>query len=62
MELDGSFQRLDTSIAGSARNVIWYAPEVKRWVKQTYEDVILTGPRRGPNNKFGEELVSFKLQ
>ena len=62
VELDGSFQRLDTSIAGSARNVIWYAPEVKRWVKQTYEDVILTGPRRGPNNKFGEELVNFKVQ
>lgn len=58
VELQGSFQRLDTSVAGTARNVIWYAPKVKRWVKFVYQDATSAGPY----NNFGEELVSFAVQ
>ena len=58
IEANGTFQRLDTSIAGTAKTVIWYVPEVKRWVKFTYEDAT----NRGPFNKNGEELVEFKVQ
>jgi hypothetical protein len=59
---EGDFRRLDVSVAGKTRTTTWYAPEVKRWVKFLYEDEILTGFQRGPFNKFGEELVSFKVQ
>jgi len=62
VEVEGSFQRLDTSLAGTAKTTIWYVPEVKRWAKLIFEDNILMGPQRGPFNKFGEELVQFKLQ
>ena len=58
----GSFQRLDTSIAGSVTWTYWYAPEVKRSVKTMIEDNILTGFQRGPFNKFGFELVSYRVQ
>jgi hypothetical protein len=58
----GSFQRLDTSMAGTATWTVWYSPEVKRWVKFLIEDDILVGFPRGPNNKFGLELVSYKVQ
>lgn len=62
IEIDGSFQRIDASISGSIRYVIWYVPEVRRWVKVTFEDVIVTGSPRGPNTRFGEELVEYRLQ
>jgi hypothetical protein len=58
VEVDGSFQRLDTAISGSALTVIWYVPEVKRWVKWTYEDKTF----RGRNNWWGIELVEYKVQ
>jgi len=58
IEAAGSFQRLETSVAGPARNVIWYVPQVKRWVKWMYED----GTNYGPYNKYGEELVEFTVQ
>ena len=57
IEVNGSFQRLDVSVAGTARSVYWYVPEVKRWVKATYEDY---SPR--PFNKYGEELVEFEVR
>ena len=62
IETEGEFRRLDTSAAGTAKYTIWYVPEVKRWVKFMYEDVTAVGGPRGANNKFGEELVEFKLQ
>jgi hypothetical protein len=58
----GSFQRLDTSIAGTVTWTFWYAPEVKRWVKIVIEDNILIGPQRGPFSKFGAELVKYAVQ
>lgn len=58
IEVDGSFQRLDTAVSGSALNVIWYVPAVKRWVKWTYEDKTF----RGRVNWWGVELVEYKVQ
>ena len=62
IETEGEFQRLDTSASGTSKFSIWYVPELKRWAKIMYEDVINVGFPRGANNKFGEELVEFKLQ
>jgi hypothetical protein len=58
---EGHFQRIDnTFISGSSRNVIWYVPEVKRWVKITLENRPTTG--RGTGEFTGEELVDYKIQ
>jgi hypothetical protein len=56
---DGRFQRLDAPGAGTSRNVIWYVPEVKRWVKITLESRPASG--RGGEH-MGEELVAFRLR
>jgi hypothetical protein len=56
VEANGSFQRQDQFMAGKARAVYWYAPEVKRWVKYTYETFV---PQ--PWDHEGEELVAFKI-
>ena len=58
---EGHFQRIDnTRISGTSRNVIWYVPEVKRWVKITLENRPQTG--RGGGEFTGEELVGYKVQ
>ena len=58
---EGHFQRVDnTRISGTSRNVIWYVPEVKRWVKITLENRSETG--RGGGEFTGEELVGYKVQ
>ena len=58
VESAGRFQRLDRKGGGRARNVIWYVPEVKRWVKLMVE----TTTPRGLVEHSGEVLVSFELQ
>ena len=58
IEIEGTFQRVDKSIAGTAKNVIWYVPEVKRWVKWAFE----IKASRGPLNGFALELVEYKVQ
>ncbi|HEX9397720.1 MAG TPA: hypothetical protein VF943_13390 [Burkholderiales bacterium] len=55
---EGTYQRLDVSASGTVHNVIWYAPQVKRWVKTTYEDRNFGG--RG--NWTSDELVEYKVQ
>lgn len=58
---EGHFQRIDnTHLGGTSRNVIWYVPEVKRWVKITLENRPTTG--RGKGEFTGEELVGYKVQ
>jgi hypothetical protein len=53
LEAEGRWQRLDSRQAGWARNTVWYAPQVKRWVKSVYEDA---------QGKVGEELVFFVVE
>jgi hypothetical protein len=61
VESEGSFQRADDAfVSGKARSVIWYAPEVRRWVKMTREE--RPNRRRGGGDHSGEELVEYKLQ
>jgi len=50
---EGSWRRLDRQSTGWARNTTWYVPEVKRWVKNLYEDA---------QGKVGEELVFYVVQ
>jgi len=54
---EGEFQRLDGK-SGTSRNVIWYVPEVKRWVKNTLEN----RGGRGPGEHTGEELLEYRIQ
>jgi len=72
IEAEGRLTRLQSfnpsggpmpSSRGFARIVVWYAPEVRRWVKYTYDDSILQfAGLLSPNDRLGEELVEFKLQ
>ena len=57
---EGSFQRLDTVSSGTSRNVIWYVPEVRRWVKMTGENRPIGRGGRGEHT--GEELLDYKLK
>jgi hypothetical protein len=58
---EGRFQRVETSsVSGLSRNVIWYVPEIKRWVKLTLENRPDGGKGRGEYS--GEELVEYKVQ
>ncbi len=54
-------------VTGFARAVIWYVPELRRWVKYVYEDSLRSSASSIPNlltanDRLGEELVAFKLQ
>ena len=53
VEAEGRWQRLDRKSSDWARNIVWYVPEVKRWVKSYYEDA---------SGKIGEELIFFVVQ
>jgi hypothetical protein len=54
----GSSKRSDRPLLGSVREVMWYAPEVKRYVKWTYE----AGGPRTVNRSFEYELVDYRVQ
>lgn len=55
---DGTARRSDRPMSGYVHEVMWYAPEVKRYVKWTYE----AGSPRAVNRSFEYELVDYKLQ
>jgi hypothetical protein len=57
VEVEGGFKRLDTGLTGTTRLVLWYVPEVKRWVKAAYEDSF----RRGPDSWYVDELIDYKV-
>jgi hypothetical protein len=63
---EGRFHRLETSsVTGSSRNVIWYVPAVKRWVKLTLENRPAGAKGKGSSKKgehYGEELVAYQVQ
>jgi len=56
----GSFLRLDQRGGGWNKFDFWYVPEVKRWVKYTYQDGT-RGPT-SPDTTFGDELLEFSVQ
>jgi hypothetical protein len=58
LESDGAFERLDTQLSGTAKEVAWYVPEVKRYVKWTYE----ARSFKGRLQWWGWELVDYKLR
>jgi hypothetical protein len=58
IESEGPFQRVDTQVSGTAKEVMWYVPEVKRYVKWTYE----AWSFKGRVQWWGWELVAYKLQ
>ena len=57
---EGSFQRLDNASSGTSRNVIWYVPEVRRWVKMVGENRPIGRGGRGEHT--GEELLDYELK
>ena len=58
VESEGPFQRVDIGVSGTAKETAWYAPEVKRYVKWTYENWNF----RGKNQWWGQELLEYKVQ
>jgi hypothetical protein len=58
---EGRFQLVETgSGAGLSRNVIWYVPAVRRWVKLTLEN--RPGGDKGKGEHVGEELVAYQVR
>jgi hypothetical protein len=55
----GTYQRIDTFASGQNHWIIWYAPEVRRWVKWTYED---TDSRGQAYQRYTDELIEYKLR
>jgi hypothetical protein len=58
IESEGRFQRVDTAISGTAKETAWYAPEVKRYVKWTFENWNF----RGRIQWWGLELLEYKVE
>ncbi|HET7672116.1 MAG TPA: hypothetical protein VFK84_17040 [Burkholderiales bacterium] len=58
VESEGTFQRVDVSLAGRVKEVMWYVPEVKRYAKWTFENHGF----RGRIQWWGFELVDYKVQ
>lgn len=55
----GTYTRQDVAGSGRIKETLWYAPEVRRWVRTEYEDTDLRG---NPYSRTGLELIEFKLQ
>ena len=62
IETQGTWQRLDLNLEGTARFVIWYVPELRRWAKFMYEDSARIASQLKPGLRLVDELVGFKLQ
>lgn len=58
IESEGPFQRVDKAIAGTAKETAWYVPQVKRYVKWTFENSTF----KGRNQWWGLELLEYKVQ
>jgi hypothetical protein len=54
IDVEGPSQRLDAFGTGRTQTILWYAPEVKRWVKGFFED--------GAGNRESSELIQFSLR
>jgi hypothetical protein len=57
IEAEGPFERVDMPIVGTAKEVMWYVPQVKRYVKWTFENWNV----RGRNQWWGWELLDYEL-
>lgn len=60
LEGKGTFRRLDQGGGGWVRVGYWYVPEVKRWVKISYEQG--AGGPTSPDTNYVDELVEFHVQ
>ena len=58
IDADGYYERLDRSVSGRAHYVVWYVPEVKRWVKLLFEN----WSNDRPFYRRGEELMRYSIQ
>lgn len=55
---EGTFFRVDRGVSGTVTEAVWYVPQVKRFVKWTFENA---GPR-GRVQWWGWELLDYKVQ
>ena len=58
VESEGTFQRVDRGTMGSVREVMWYSPQVKRYVKWTFD----AWTPRGVGLSWAWELVDYHVQ
>jgi len=54
---EGSFERVDRGIAGSAKEVMWYAPQAKRYVKWSFDN----WTPRGRAQSWAWELLDYHV-
>ena len=55
---EGTFFRVDRGVSGTVTEVVWYVPEVRRFVKWTFEN----NTPRGRQQWWGWELLDYKVQ
>ncbi len=58
VESEGSWRRVDSGFAGGAKEVMWYSPQVKRYVKWTFDN----WTPRGRSQSWAWELVDYHVQ
>jgi len=61
VQSEGNFWPFGSGYVGTVRDVFWYVPEVKRWVKHVH-DSFRPGNRISITEHSGEELVEFRIQ
>lgn len=58
VESEGTWYRVDTGFAGGAKEVMWYSPQVRRYVKWTFDN----WTPRGRSQSWAWELVDYHVQ
>lgn len=58
VESEGTWHRLDAGFSGGAKEVMWYSPQVKRYVKWTFDN----WTPRGRSQSWAWELVDYHVQ
>lgn len=58
VESEGTWYRVDLGISGGAKEVMWYSPQVKRYVKWTFDN----WTPRGRSQSWAWELVDYHVQ
>ena len=58
IQANGTYKRQDRSLIGEVTVSYWYVPQVKRWVKVTFQD----RSTAGLHEDGAEELLTFRVQ
>ncbi len=59
VESEGTWYRVDLGVSGGVKEVMWYSPQVKRYVKWSFDN---WSPSRGRLQSWAWELVDYHVQ